>query len=88
MTRWMAAAAMMGDAFAREADFLSVGTNDLIQYILAVDRANENVAHLYQPLHPAILRTIADLVRVAEAEQVPRSRCAERWPPIRCKLSR
>lgn len=71
------AAAMMGDVFAREADFLSVGTNDLIQYMLAVDRANENVAHLYQPLHPAILRTIADLVRVAEAEQVPLELCGE-----------
>ena len=71
------AAALMADVFAREADFLSVGTNDLIQYILAVDRANENVAHLYQPLHPAILRTIADLVRVAEAEQVPLELCGE-----------
>jgi phosphotransferase system enzyme I (PtsI) len=71
------AAAMMGDVFAREADFLSIGTNDLIQYILAVDRANENVAHLYQPLHPAILRTIADLVRVAEAEKVPLELCGE-----------
>lgn len=71
------AAAMMADVFAREADFLSVGTNDLIQYILAVDRANENVAHLYQPLHPAILRTIAYLVRVAESQQVPLELCGE-----------
>jgi len=71
------AAALMADVFAREADFLSVGTNDLIQYILAVDRANENVAYLYQPLHPAILRTIAHLVRVAEAAQVPLELCGE-----------
>jgi phosphotransferase system enzyme I (PtsI) len=71
------AAALMADVFAREADFLSVGTNDLIQYILAIDRANENVAHLYQPLHPAILRTIAHLVRVARAEQVPLELCGE-----------
>ena len=71
------AAALMADVFAREADFLSVGTNDLIQYILAVDRANENVAHLYQPLHPAILRTIAHLVRVAESQQVPLELCGE-----------
>jgi len=71
------AAALMADLFAREADFLSVGTNDLIQYILAVDRANENVAYLYQPLHPAILRTIAHLVRVAEAAQVPLELCGE-----------
>ena len=59
------AAALMADLFAREADYLSVGTNDLIQYMLAVDRANENVAHLYQPLHPAILRALGHLVRVA-----------------------
>ena len=71
------AAALMADHFAREADFLSVGTNDLIQYLLAVDRANENVAHLYQPLHPAVLRTIADLVRVSETTQVPLEVCGE-----------
>jgi phosphoenolpyruvate-protein phosphotransferase (PTS system enzyme I) len=71
------AAALMADVFAREVDFLSVGTNDLIQYILAVDRANENVAHLYQPLHPAILRTIAHLVRVAESQQVDLELCGE-----------
>lgn len=71
------AAAMMADVFAREADFFSVGTNDLIQYILAVDRANENVAHLYQPLHPAILRTLAHLVRVAETNRVPLELCGE-----------
>lgn len=71
------AAAMMADVFAREADFLSVGTNDLIQYLLAVDRANENVAHLYQPLHPAVLRIIAQLARVAEAQQVPLELCGE-----------
>ena len=71
------AAAMMADIFAREADFLSVGTNDLIQYLLAVDRANENVAYLYQPLHPAVLRTIAQLARVAETTQVPLELCGE-----------
>lgn len=71
------AAAMLADIFAREADFLSVGTNDLIQYILAVDRTNENVAHLYQPLHPAILRTLAHLARVAEVEKVELEVCGE-----------
>lgn len=71
------AAALMADLFAREADFLSVGTNDLIQYILAVDRANENVTHLYQPLHPAILRTIAHVVRAANIAKVPVEVCGE-----------
>src|SRR5205085_10130982 len=67
----------MADLFAKEADFLSVGTNDLTQYMLAVDRANENVAHLYQPLHPAILRALAHLVRVAATAKVPLEVCGE-----------
>ncbi|MEN3334351.1 MAG: phosphoenolpyruvate-protein phosphotransferase system enzyme [Blastocatellia bacterium] len=71
------AAALMADLFAREADYLSVGTNDLTQYMLAVDRANENVAHLYQPLHPAILRALAHLVRVAATANVPLEVCGE-----------
>ena len=71
------AAAMLADIFAREADFLCVGTNDLTQYLLAVDRANENVAYLYQPLHPALLRTLAHLVGVAETVRVPLEVCGE-----------
>jgi phosphoenolpyruvate-protein phosphotransferase len=71
------AAALMADLFAREADYLSVGTNDLTQYMLAVDRANENVAYLYQPLHPAILRALAHLVRVAATAKVPLEVCGE-----------
>lgn len=71
------AAALMADRLGAEADFLSVGTNDLIQLLLAVDRANENVAHLYQPLHPAVLRTIGYLARAADSAGVPVELCGE-----------
>lgn len=71
------AAAMMADMFAREADFLCVGTNDLLQYLLAVDRNNDQVADLFQPLHPALLRAIAHLVRVAATEGKTFELCGE-----------
>jgi phosphoenolpyruvate-protein phosphotransferase (PTS system enzyme I) len=71
------AAAGIADLLARETDFLSVGTNDLIQYALAVDRGNPSVASLYDPLHPAILRMLRAVVRAAASRGVPVSLCGE-----------
>jgi phosphotransferase system enzyme I (PtsP) len=65
------------DDLAREADFFSVGTNDFIQYLLAVDRTNENVAAYYQPYHPAVLRSLAHIVATAHKHGKPISVCGE-----------
>ncbi len=70
-------AAIQADTFARESDFFSIGTNDLVQYTLAVDRINERVANLYTPNHPAVIRLIRDVARAARRHNSPVSCCGE-----------
>ncbi len=71
------AAALSAKAFARRLDFLSIGTNDLIQYTLAIDRIDDTVSYLYDPMHPAILRLIRMTIEAGAARAIPVSMCGE-----------
>jgi phosphotransferase system enzyme I (PtsI) len=73
----MPSAALSADFLAEECNFFSIGTNDLIQYTMAVDRVNEYVSYLYEPLHPALMRLIGDIARSAEVSKIPVTVCGE-----------
>ena len=71
------AAAICADIFAKKLDFLSIGTNDLIQYTMAIDRVNDEVNYLYDPLHPAVLRLIQSVIKAGQKANISVSMCGE-----------
>ncbi|HEV7554434.1 MAG TPA: phosphoenolpyruvate--protein phosphotransferase [Kofleriaceae bacterium] len=73
----MPSAALTAEFLASEADFFSIGTNDLIQYTMAVDRVNEYVSYLYEPLHPALIRLIGDVAKAGKITNIPVTVCGE-----------
>ena len=76
-SRRRSAAALMASEFAKEVNFFSIGTNDLVQYTLAVDRTNERVAGLFCPAHPAHLRLVRDVIRAGNRADIAVSVCGE-----------
>jgi len=77
------AAAISADLFAERLDFLSIGTNDLIQYTLAIDRIDDEVNYLYDPLHPSILRLIKMTIDAGNEANIPVSMCGEMAGDVR-----
>jgi phosphotransferase system enzyme I (PtsI) len=80
-------ATVIAEALAAECDFFSIGTNDLVQYLLAVDRGNERVASLYEPAHPAVVLTLQRVFQAARARGIPCGVCGELagdvgWAPL------